>query len=102
MISSTVYIFNDIRDLEKERKHPRKRMRPLAAGIISRREAQIFMIFMLPVSAALSFMLDYSFGFVVMAYLLNNLIYTLYVKNIVILDVMSIALGFILRVSGGQ
>ena len=101
MISSTVYIFNDIRDLEKDRKHPRKRMRPLAAGIISRREAQIFMIFMLPVSAALSFMLDYSFGFVVMAYLLNNLIYTLYVKNIVILDVMSIALGFILRVSGG-
>jgi 4-hydroxybenzoate polyprenyltransferase len=101
MISSTVYIFNDIRDVEKDRKHPRKRMRPLAAGIISRREAQIFMIFMLPVSAALSFMLDYSFGFVVMAYLLNNLIYTLYVKNIVILDVMSIALGFILRVSGG-
>ena len=101
MISSTVYIFNDIRDVEKDRQHPRKRMRPIAAGIIDRREAQILMIIMLPVSVILSFMLDYSFGVIVMTYLLNNVVYTLHVKNIVILDVMSIALGFILRVSGG-
>lgn len=101
MISSTVYIFNDIRDIEKDRKHPIKRKRPIAAGVLTRREAQILMLIMLPFSSALSFMLNYSFGFIVMAYLLNNVIYTLYVKNIVILDVMSIALGFILRVSAG-
>ena len=101
MISSTVYIFNDIHDVEKDRQHPRKSMRPIAAGIIDRREAQILMIILLPVSVILSIMLDYSFGFIVMTYLLNNVVYTLYVKNIVILDVMSIALGFILRVSGG-
>lgn len=101
MTSSTVYIFNDIRDIEKDRKHPIKRKRPIAAGVLTRREAQILMLIMLPFSSALSFMLNYSFGFIVMAYLLNNVIYTLYVKNIVILDVMSIALGFILRVSAG-
>ncbi|MEA4847924.1 MAG: decaprenyl-phosphate phosphoribosyltransferase [Clostridiaceae bacterium] len=101
MISSTVYIFNDICDIEKDRKHPRKRKRPLAAGIISRREAQILMIVLFPAAVLLSFMLDYGFGFIVMAYLMNNVLYTLYVKNLVILDVMSIALGFILRVSGG-
>lgn len=99
--SSTVYIFNDMLDIEKDRKHPRKRKRPLAAGIISKREAKILVAFMLPAAVILSFMLNYSFGFIVILYLLNNLLYTLFVKNLVILDVMSIALGFILRVAGG-
>lgn len=99
--SSTVYIFNDIMDIEKDRKHPIKRERPLAAGVINKREAQILMILMLPVAVLSSFILSYSFGMIVMIYLLNNLLYTLYVKQLVILDVMSIALGFILRVAGG-
>lgn len=99
--SSSVYIFNDIIDIEKDRKHPRKRKRPLAAGIISRREAQITAAFMIPTAVIFSFMLNRSFGLIITAYLLNNLLYTLYLKHIVILDVMSIALGFILRVAGG-
>lgn len=99
--SSAVYVFNDMYDIEKDRKHPRKRKRPLAAGTVSREEAQILITIMFPAAAALSFMLSYSFGLIVTAYLANNLLYTLYVKNLVILDVMSIALGFILRVSGG-
>ena len=101
MASSSVYIINDMYDLEKDRKHPRKKGRPLAAGIVSIKEAQILVIIMIPAVFAFSFMLNYSFGLIVMAYLLNNIVYTLYVKNIVILDVMSIATGFILRVSGG-
>jgi 4-hydroxybenzoate polyprenyltransferase len=99
--SSTVYIFNDMLDIEKDREHPRKRKRPLAAGMISKREAQILMAFMLPTAIAFSFLLSYSFGIIIVIYLLNNLLYTLYVKHLVILDVMSIALGFILRVAGG-
>jgi len=101
IIASTVYIFNDILDIENDRKHPRKRKRPLPAGIISKREAEILLAFILPSAAAFSFMLNYSFGLIVIVYLLNNLLYTLYVKNLVILDVMSIAMGFILRVAGG-
>lgn len=99
--SSAVYIFNDICDMEKDRKHPRKRKRPLASGIVSRREAIMLMAAILPVAIAFSFMLNTSFGFIIMIYLLNNLLYTLYLKNLVILDVMSIAAGFILRVAGG-
>lgn len=99
--ASTVYIFNDIIDIEKDRNHPRKRKRPLAAGIVSKREAQILMTFMLPLIVAFSLMLNYSFGLIIIVYMLNNLLYTLYVKKLVILDVMSIALGFILRVAGG-
>lgn len=99
--SSSVYIFNDMLDLEKDRKHPRKRKRPLAAGVISNREAQLLLACMLPVALVLSFNLNFSFGLIVVIYLINNLLYTLYVKHLVILDVMSIALGFILRVAGG-
>ena len=99
--SSTVYIFNDLLDIEKDRLHPRKRKRPLAAGVISKSEALILMAFMLPSTVAFSFMVNYRFGIIIMIYLLNNVLYTLYVKHLVILDVMSIALGFILRVAGG-
>ncbi len=99
--SSVVYIFNDMLDIEKDRKHPRKRKRPLAAGVISKREAQILLVFMLPAAVAFSFLLNNSFGFIIIIYFVNNLLYTLYVKNLVILDVMSIAIGFILRVAGG-
>lgn len=99
--ASSVYIFNDILDIEKDRSHPRKSKRPLPEGVISKGEAQILLTFMLPAAVAFSFMLNYSFGLIVALYLLNNLLYTLYVKNLVILDVMSIAAGFILRVAGG-
>lgn len=101
MTSSTVYIFNDMLDVENDRQHPRKSKRPLAAGVISKREAQGLMVLMLPAVIILSFMLNFSFGIIVLMYLMNNLLYTLYVKHMVILDVMSIALGFILRVAGG-
>ncbi len=101
MASSTVYIFNDMYDIEKDRMHPRKCMRPLASGTISIKGAQMLITILTPAVLGLSFMLNNGFGLIISAYLLNNLMYTLYVKNLIILDVMSIALGFILRVSGG-
>jgi 4-hydroxybenzoate polyprenyltransferase len=87
--------------MEKDQNHPKKKERPLAAGIINRREAQFLMAVMLPAAVSFSFILNYSFGLIILAYILNNLIYTIYLKNLVILDVMSIALGFIFRVAGG-
>jgi len=100
-ISSMVYIFNDIIDMEKDRIHPRKSKRPLASGTISRREAVLFLAAVLPAAVIFPFLLDFRFGLVILIYLLNNLLYTMFLKNIVILDVMSIAAGFILRVAGG-
>ena len=77
MASSAVYIFNDLHDIEKDRRHPKKRKRPLAAGIINKREAQVLIIIMFPAVVAFSFIRNYSFGFIVLVYLLNNLLYTL-------------------------
>lgn len=101
LASSAVYVFNDLLDIEKDRLHPKKKKRPLASGAISRREARMLIMLALPAAVVSSFMLSGRFGLIITAYLLNNLLYTLYIKHIVILDVMSIALGFILRVAGG-
>lgn len=101
LTASTVYIFNDLIDMEKDRKHPKKCRRPLASGRIGRGEAMLLLATMLPVVLILPFLSSFSFGLVILIYLLNNLLYTVYLKNIVILDVMSIAAGFILRVAGG-
>lgn len=99
--ASTVYIFNDLCDAEKDRKHPRKCSRPIASGIIGRREAAVLMSVLLAAAVIYGFLLSVGFGLVVIFYLLNNLLYSLCLKNIVILDIMSIAAGFILRVAGG-
>ncbi len=101
LAASTVYIFNDIKDVEKDRNHPKKIKRPLAAGIVGKGEALGILLIMLPTSLIYGFSLSIGFGAVISLYLINNLLYTLYLKNLVILDVMSIALGFILRVAGG-
>jgi 4-hydroxybenzoate polyprenyltransferase len=101
LTASAVYIFNDLIDMEKDRKHPRKCRRPLASGRIGRGEAILLLAAMLPAVVILPFLSSFSFGLVILIYLLNNLLYTVYLKNVVILDVMSIAAGFILRVAGG-
>ena len=101
LISACVYILNDVVDINKDRAHPKKRTRPIAAGIITPKEAIIFLIILLPLSLAASFKVDLYLGIVLVVYFLNNLFYSLVVKHWVILDVMSIALGFLLRVIGG-
>lgn len=101
LTSSAVYIFNDLMDIEKDRKHPRKKNRPLASGVLRKREAAVLSLLILPSAVYAAFRINTGFGITVVLYLLNNLLYTLYVKHLVILDVMSIAIGFILRVAGG-
>lgn len=101
VVSSVVYIFNDMLDIEKDRKHPKKKNRPLASGAVGKSEAVVMLILLTPVSVYFSFLIDTAFGLLIVLYLVNNVLYTLYVKNLVILDVMSIALGFIIRVAGG-
>jgi 4-hydroxybenzoate polyprenyltransferase len=101
LTSSAVYIFNDLMDIERDRKHPRKKNRPLASGVLGKREAAVLLLLLLPSAVYAAFRINTSFGTAVVLYLLNNLLYTLYIKHLVILDVMSIAVGFILRVAGG-
>jgi 4-hydroxybenzoate polyprenyltransferase len=99
--SSTVYIFNDLLDREEDRRHPVKRHRPLAAGRVSAPLALVTALALAAGSLLLAFALGHRFLLVAFAYLTLNLAYTTWLKHLVILDVMSVALGFVLRVLAG-
>jgi len=101
LISSTVYIVNDLADRERDQVHPTKRLRPLASGQLAPRFAISAAIGMAVIALGGSFAIRPELGWVVLAYLLLNLAYSFYLKNIVIVDVMSIAAGFVLRVVAG-
>jgi 4-hydroxybenzoate polyprenyltransferase len=100
-VASSIYIFNDIHDLEQDKTHPVKRGRPLAAGCLSipvaLGSAVIFAAFGLGVASVLHW---HFFGILV-GYFIINVAYTLKLKEFVILDVMCIASGFVLRVLSG-
>jgi 4-hydroxybenzoate polyprenyltransferase len=101
LISGAVYIINDIADIEKDRAHPTKRLRPIASGAVSKNIAAFFAIILTVACLALGFALEPSFGLILGSYWLIQLAYSFVLKNMVILDVMTIAAGFVLRVAGG-
>lgn len=101
LISSAVYAFNDLQDREQDRQHPLTKHRPLASGAVSPKAAVVMIILLVLCGAASPFILSAKFGLVLLAYLILNLLYTLFLKHIVIVDVMSIALGFFLRAYAG-
>ena len=101
LISSTVYIINDLVDIEKDRQHPRKRLRPLPAGVLSPRVAMAAAGVFSLVSFPLALWLDRGFALILLSYLLLNIAYSFYLKHLVIIDVLVIAAGFVLRVAGG-
>jgi len=99
--SSAVYLINDLRDREEDRRHPLKRLPPLAAGTLGVPAAVAAVAVLVGIAAALAVYLGRPFGMVLGAYLALNVLYTLWFKHMVILDVMSIALFFVLRVEAG-
>jgi len=101
LLSSTVYIINDMGDIQKDRQHPVKQNRPLASGRLRPSAAVGVVAGVLVVLLPLAFVLDVGFGAVALAYLVNNLLYTFWLKDVVIIDVLSIAAGFVLRVGAG-
>ena len=96
-----IYILNDLNDVEVDRGHPVKQDRPIAKGLISQRRAAFFAILLMLVSFAASFVLDQNFGYLVVAYFVLNIAYTLFLKKLVIVDVIAISIGFIMRVVAG-
>jgi 4-hydroxybenzoate polyprenyltransferase len=101
MISSTVYIINDLADLEKDRQHPKKKRRALPSGQLKPWFAIVSAVGILAVCLPLSFLLHPYFGFIILTYFLLNLAYSFYLKHVVIVDVMVVAAGFVLRVAAG-
>ena len=99
-LSGATYILNDLTDLERDRKHPSKRGRPIASGELPVRVAATTGIVLAGVSVAGAFALHRNFGAVAVGYLALNILYSLAIRRMVILDVMSIAVGFVLRAVG--
>jgi 4-hydroxybenzoate polyprenyltransferase len=101
VLSGAVYLVNDIVDLERDRQHPQKRTRPLASGALTvgfvRALAVVLTLFALVAAAALGG----GFFLAATGYLLLTLAYTFVLKDVVILDVIAIALGFVLRAVAG-
>ena len=100
-LASGVYVLNDIQDVEKDRVHPKKRFRPIASGGISIRSAWGLLAVMLMAGLGLGAWLGWSFLLVGAVYFVLNVAYSLRLKNVVILDVMIIAMGFVLRAVAG-
>ena len=101
LISGAVYIINDLVDMPKDRLHATKRNRPLASGTLNPRlavlAAAVIVLGMLPVAL----WLDGAFALILYGYLVLMIVYSFWLKNIVIVDVMTIATGFVLRVAAG-
>jgi len=101
LLSGVVYIINDIADAEADRNHPDKKDRPIASGELSTRTAAVVAGIILLVIFPIAYLLSPGFALIALAYFGLNLLYSKWLKHIPIIDVFSIALGFILRVMAG-
>jgi len=101
IISGSIYTLNDIVDKGKDKLHPTKSKRPVASGNLPVGYAVFSFLFFLFLGIVAAFNLETNFGWVVLIYVALQILYTFILKNIVILDIFIIALGFVLRVIAG-
>jgi len=101
LLSGAVYLVNDLVDLDQDRRHPVKRDRPLASGKLSHRVAVTAAVVIVAVGLTGAFLLGARFGVAAVVYFVTMTAYSLALKNVVILDVLIVALGFVLRAVAG-
>lgn len=101
LASSSVYVVNDLVDVERDRLHPDKRNRPIASGRVSKQVAAILVAVLTGGGLALAFWIGTGFGLAVVIYLALSHFYNFVGKNVVILDALLIAIGFVLRAVAG-
>jgi 4-hydroxybenzoate polyprenyltransferase len=101
LMSSAVYIMNDLADIESDRQHPRKKLRPLPSGKLSINAARIAAVVFALGSLAAGFALATDFGWILLSYLVMQIAYTFWLKHVVLLDVFIITTGFVLRIAAG-
>lgn len=102
LAASAIYVFNDYIDIEDDRRHPKKKNRPLASGAISKSQATIIMSLLLLIGSALMVSVSPKATGILFTYVIMNIAYSLYLKHIAILDVTIIAIGFVLRLFIGS
>lgn len=101
LLSGCVYIINDLVDVDRDRQHPEKCRRPIAAGRISIPQAKGLLAVLLVIAFGAAFALPGLFAASAVAYFILNLAYSLKLKHVVLLDVLCIAIGFVLRAQAG-
>ena len=102
LISSSVYIFNDIWDINEDRIHPANKTRPIASGIVSIKLAYFLDAGLSIFALLFSYIVNQDLLFVILAYKILNIFYTLGLKKIAVLDIFVLSLGFILRLYAGS
>lgn len=101
LISSSVYIINDLIDIEEDKVHPTKKFRPIPSGLVSKNRAIAVAVFLVFISIPLLMGTNLYFSLTVILYFLITIFYSIKIKHIVILDVFTIAAGFMLRIIAG-
>jgi len=102
LLASAVYIYNDLKDIEEDKVHPKKCFRPLASGAISKTQAILVMSLLILVSLGIAYYINKTLAGVLTSYLVLNISYSSYFKHIAILDIFIIATGFVLRLVVGS
>lgn len=102
LTASAIYILNDYYDIKEDKEHPEKKNRPLASGIISKTQALMLMGFLLTVGFVLMVWLSFEAVGILATYVGMNIVYSIYLKHVAILDVSIIAIGFVLRLFVGS
>jgi len=100
-LSGAIYLFNDVADVDKDRLHPQKKLRPIASGALSVRAALTVGVVLLAGCLAAAFSLSPAFGLTALAYSVLLTAYSAWLKHLVILDVLTVATGFVLRAVAG-
>lgn len=101
LLASGIYIFNDIIDLPQDRVHPQKRNRPLASGELPVVLAWVFSVLMAFCGVFWAFSINNAVGVVGVSYLFFQVLYTLFLKHLVIVDILVVSSGFLLRAASG-
>jgi decaprenyl-phosphate phosphoribosyltransferase len=102
LVASSIYIMNDYRDIEDDKKHPVKKDRPLASGAVNKTTAIIIALLFLLIGFTTAWFLRDKFMFILGIYFLMNVGYSFGLKNIPILDIFIISIGFVLRIKSGS
>ena len=101
LISSAVYLFNDIADVEADRNHPVKKFRPIASGKLPASVAGSVALLITAFTIPLGYILSPGFALILATYLIINLLYSRWLKHMAVLDVLILSSGFVLRVAAG-
>ena len=101
LVASSIYALNDLLDIKEDRKHPKKKNRPLASGKVSAKSAKVLIVFLASFSFISAFLYNEDLFLVLLTYFTLNIAYSLKLKHITIVDIFIIATGFVLRLFAG-